>query len=124
MFFPPRYYPPKRPNNPPKGMPVATGIPGLQLNLNVDHMQLLGTIMMMGLVRRPSFKEELEEMIAFIKRMQEAAETISQQMEAVHAEFKRVKTKMAERTQPQNPPKHVGGTYMNPFLHHLFNLMS
>lgn len=124
MFFPLRFYPPKKPDNPPKGMPVMTGIPGLQLNLNVDHMQLLGTIMMMGLARRPGFKEELEEMMAIMKRMQEAAEAISLQMEAVDTEFNKVKTKVAERTQPQTAPKQVGGTYVNPLLQHLFNLMS
>lgn len=121
MFFPP----PRKPSPPPKGVPMMTGIPGLQLNLNVDHVQLLGTVVMMGLARRPGFKEEMEEMMAFMKRMQEAVETIHAQMEAVNLEFQRVNAKVAEKqSTPQDPRQEGGGTFMNPFLQHLFKLMS
>ncbi|MEW6064664.1 MAG: hypothetical protein ACOY3U_04755 [Bacillota bacterium] len=123
MFFPPR-----RPGPPPKGMPIMSAFPGLQLNLNVDHFQLLGTLVMMGLSRRPGFKREMEELVTFIQKMQEAAETISAQMETVHSEFQRVKTRIAEQQNvkpvQQEVPKQERTPYVNPLLYHLFRMMS
>lgn len=120
---------PRRPGSPSKGVPVQTGIPGLNLNLNIDHIQVLGTLLMMGLSRRPGFKEEMEEFMLFMQKMQEAAETISVQMESVHQEYAKVKARMQEPTaNVKNVNREVvrqGGTpYFNPLLHHLFRLMS
>ncbi|GAB6182015.1 hypothetical protein JCM14036_33340 [Desulfotomaculum defluvii] len=121
MFFQPR-----RPGPPPKGMPVQTGIPGLNLNLNVDHVQVMGTLLMMGLSRRPGFKEEMEEFMLFMQKMQEAAETISIQMESMHKEYSKVKARMQENTasvKRENSRQEMV-PYNNPLLHHLFKLMS
>ncbi|SHE58118.1 hypothetical protein [Desulforamulus putei] len=123
MFFPPR-----RPGPPPKGMPVISGIPGIQLNLNVDHFQLLGTLLMMGLSQRPGFKSELEELVAFIQKMQEAAEAISVQMETVQKEFLRVKSKVAkyQNVKPvqRETSRPQGNPYVNPLLQQLLRMMS
>lgn len=125
MFF----QPPKKPGTT-KSMPVMPGLfPGLNLKLDVDHLQLLGTFVMMGLSRRPGFKEEMEQMMAFLSRMQEAAEAISVHMETVHAEFQKVKTKMADRPTPRQIPqegsrKEGMPPHFNPLLQHLIRLMS
>ncbi|AQS58380.1 hypothetical protein [Desulforamulus ferrireducens] len=120
-------YPPKKPGNT-KSMPAMPGLlPGLNLQLDADHLQLLGTFVMMGLSRRPGFKEEMEQMMAFLTRMQEAAEAISVHMETVQKEFQKVKAKMAER-----PPRAISQEgrkegmppHLNPLLQHLFRLMS
>ncbi|CCO08809.1 hypothetical protein [Desulforamulus hydrothermalis] len=117
-----------RPGPPPKGMPVIPGLPGLRLNLTIDHFQLLGTLLMMGLSQRPGFKNQLEELVVFIQKMQEAAEAISVQMEAVHKEFSRVKARMAEyqNIQPdeQAAAKPPRSYYANPLLHHLLRMLS
>lgn len=123
MFF----QPPKKPG-PTKSMPVMPGLfPGLNLKLDVDHLQLLGTFVMMGLSRRPGFKEEMEQMMAFLSRMQEAAEAISVHMETVHEEFQKVKTKMADRPTgqiPQEGSRKGMPPHFNPLLQHLIRLMS
>ena len=125
MFF----HPPRKPG-PTKGLPVMPGLfPGLNLNLDVDHMQLLGTVVMMSLSRRPGFKEEMEQMMAFLTRMQEAADAISVHMETVNSEFQKVKTTMADRPTPMAIPqesirKERMPYHFNPLLQHLFRLMS
>ncbi|MEG6522493.1 hypothetical protein [Desulfotomaculum sp. 1211_IL3151] len=124
MFFQPR-----RPGSPSKGLPVQTGIPGLNLNLSVDHIQVMGTLLMMGLNRRPGFKEEMAEFMLFMQKMQEAAETISVQMESVHQEYAKVKAKMQEpiangKDVKRETSRQEGTAYVNPLLQHLFRLMS
>ncbi len=123
------YQPPRKPS-PTNKVPVMPSLfPGLNLNLDVDHMQVLGTLVMMGLSRRPGFKEEMEQMMAFFTRMQESAEAISVHMETVHSEFQKVKTKMVDRPTPKQIPqevnrKEVRPYHFNPLLNHLFRLMS
>ena len=122
------FFPFMRPVPPPsKRTPLMPVIPGLQLNLNVDHTQLLGTMIMMGLSRRPGFKEEMESFMSFLQRMQEAADAISIQMETVHQEFQKVKAKVAERSETpvqREVPRQEGPMLVNPLLQHLFRLMS
>lgn len=125
MFF----NPPKRPDTA-KGMPVMPGLfPGLNLKLDVDHMQLLGTIVMMSLSRRPGFKEEMEQMMGFLTRMQEAADAISVHMETVHSEFQKIQPNVTSKPTPRAVPqvcsrKEGMPPHFNPLLHHLLRLMS
>ncbi|MEW6696392.1 MAG: hypothetical protein ACOY35_08465 [Bacillota bacterium] len=121
------FFSPARPGPPSKGMPVMSAFPGLQLNLNVDHYQLLGTLVMMGLSQRPGFKREMEELVTFIQKMQEAAETITVQMETVHHEFQKVR-KIAEQPKTRPVQREVAKPertpYVNPLLHHLLRMLS
>lgn len=124
MFFPPRKTPGKG-----KEIPIMSGLPGLQLNLNINHMQLLGTLAMLGLSRRPGFREDIEEFMGLLRQFQEAADIITVQMENMQKEFQKVQAKVTERQGLQAPwqeSQNEAYPHMNPFmlLQQLFQFMS
>jgi len=126
LFFPPRKPgpapAPKAKRKPWPGVPILKGFPGLQLNLNVNHMQLLGTLALMGLSSRPGFKEDMQQIMQFLQQAQAAAEAISAQVESMQAEFDKVKTRMAER-QSSSPPRPEANPYVNPFIQQLLKFL-
>lgn len=121
MFFPPRR-PGSGKHGPGSGVPIMTGLPGLNLNLSVDHIQLLGTLAIIGLSRRPGFKEEIEQFVEFLRQVQAAAEAITVQMEAVQQQFDKAKAKVSQR-QETAAKRSEANPYLNPFLQHLFKFM-
>lgn len=104
--------------------PILTGFPGLQLNMSIDHMQLLGAFVMMNLSRQPGFKQQMDEMMEFLQQMQTATEAIAVQMESVQTEFHKIKAKTAERQTAYTELSPVTNQkYVNPILQTLVRFM-
>lgn len=113
------FFPPSKPAAKTTVKGPHLGFPGLQLNLSVDHIQLLGTLAMMSMSRQPGFKQQMEEFMSFLKQIQQAAEAIAVQMESVQQEFLKMNAKATERQVVEPQPN----TYVNPIINQLFRLM-
>ena len=128
MFFPPRRAP-KTVKEKSQGVPIVSGLPGIQLRLDVDHMQLLGTLAMFGLSQNPGLKGMMQEFTGFVQQAQATADTLTVQMENMQKEFQKVQTKMMEMNSFQEPvqeSRRAGYPPPDPLMlfQQLFRLMS